>query len=86
MAKTPKQEIQISDSDLYAFANCIWWVMKEENLPKEPADIQSKWEKDADEWAVKARKIMSHLEYNGFDLNRVRPVGAVAETAETVKS
>lgn len=72
MAKESKPEIQISDSDLYAFANCIWWVMKEESLPKNPADIQSKWEKEADEWAIKARKVMNHLEYNGFNLERLR--------------
>ena len=46
MAKDQTKSINISDSDLYAFANCIWWVMKEDSLPTDPAKLQSKWEEN----------------------------------------
>ncbi|WMS45359.1 hypothetical protein RDV64_23695 (plasmid) [Acuticoccus sp. MNP-M23] len=73
MANDQKPEIQISESDLYAFANCIWWVMQEGSLPKGQEKIQSKWEEEADDWALKARKIMRHLDYNGFNMERIKP-------------
>lgn len=61
---------------LYTAAHCLWWAMKGDALPSDPAERDALWSREELSALQLMRRYWFHLDYNDIDLRRRAPDAA----------
>ena len=60
---------RLTPRDLHIFAQCIWWVANDSQLPDNEQARSLKWQDQSAEWVRMAAEVLRHLDYNGFSID-----------------
>ena len=65
---------EFDSEGLHTIAQCMWWVMKGDDLPENELQRNELWEIEQPEWLRLARQVWMHSVHNGIGFVRLPKV------------